>query len=84
MSEQERSEQLWNRAMLALGVKLVADSWHSGQWSKGYAKSCQADRILGELGFRPGAAHDPASDPDIRAVAAEYLWHHRRDVARNW
>ena len=83
MDPETRSEQEWNRAHLALAVRKIGSEYHSGQSSKGYAKSCQADRVLAMLGFRDGAggAHEW---PEVREMAAAYLWKHRHDVARNW
>lgn len=83
MNEQERGEQQWGRAILALAVKKLGSDWHSGPWSKGYRKLCQADRILRSLEFLPGAS-DPHEWPEVRDTAAAYLWAHRRDVAREW
>lgn len=78
-----RDDRLWNRAILALAVRMIGSQYHSGQWSKGYRKLCQADTILGQLGFRQGA-RDPEAWPEVREIAASYLWKHRHDVARNW
>lgn len=83
MTEDARSEQNWNRAFLALAVRKIASGRHSGQWSKGYRKYCQAMRILDRLGFREGAGN--AEDyEEVRSIAASYLWAHRREIARNW
>ncbi len=73
----------WNSAILALAVRKIASERHSGQWSLGYRKLCQANRILDGLGFREGAA-DPERWPEVRATAAEYLWKHRREIRAHW
>lgn len=83
MTEHERSEQQWRRAELALAVESISASYHSGQWSEGYRKGCQASRILDALEFRHGAGN-PWDWPEVRSIAAAYLWKHRRAVAREW
>lgn len=83
MTTEARSEQNWTRAFLALAVRKIASERHSGQWSIGYRKYCQATRILDRLGFREGAGN--AEDyEEVRSIAAAYLWAHRREIARNW
>lgn len=83
MSEYERSEQQLNRAYMALAVQRIASEYHSGQWSKGYAKGCQASRILRRLGFRDGSGNAWEFE-EVRSLAAAYLWRHRREIVATW
>ena len=84
MTEQERSEQQWDRAKLALAYQVIGSRWHSGQWSVGYRKLSQAQNILDELGYQPGACYDAERDPEIRELAAVILFTHRHEIAREW
>lgn len=72
-----------SRLILALAVRKLASERHSGQWSTGYRKLCQAQRILDGIGFREGAS-DPHKWPEVRECAAAFLAKHRREIARNW
>lgn len=59
---------------------IVASRWHSGQWSKGYAKLSQLSR----MGYRPSLSVQDASDPEARSAAACLLWNKRREIKRTW
>ena len=82
MSEYERSEQQWNRALLALAVRRIAYDY-SGYGSKARQKAYQAERILAKLAFRANGSK-PEEWSDVRSIAAAYLWKHRREIVATW
>lgn len=69
-----------DRFEICAAYYLVASRYHSGQWSKGYRKLSQADR----LGFHPGPMFGQCKGSDERNAAASLLWAKRREIAREW
>jgi len=57
---------------------IIASRYHSGQWSKGYAKLSQLSR----MGFWPGPS--PETDQGFRDHAAALLWNRRHEILREW
>lgn len=71
---------MFDRFEIVAAYYLIASRWHSGQWSKGYRKLCQADR----MGFRPGVRFGEEKHSDERNAAAALLWQRRREIRREW
>ena len=67
-----------DRMTVVAAYYLIASRYHSGQWSKGYRKLSQCDR----LGFRPGLSFE--QDPDVRDAAAALLRARRHEIRRTW
>jgi len=82
MTEEERSEQQWNRAILALAYWRLGGEYHSGGSSLGYRKLSQASRILGRLEFGWGGS--PENWDSVRDTAAAILRKRRRYIMANW
>jgi hypothetical protein len=68
-----------SRFDVTLAYYVIASRYHSGQWSKGYAKLSQCSRI----GLNIGMSY-PEREPDIRALAAQLLWKRRREIRKHW
>jgi len=59
----------------------IANRYHSGQWSRGYAKLSQLSRI----GYDPGpASFEHRRDSDERLAAAALLRKRRREIRLEW
>jgi hypothetical protein len=71
---------MFDRFLVCAAYYLVASQYHSGQWSKGYRKLCQCDRI----GFKPGIFFNEAKGCEERNEAAKLLWKRRREILRDW
>ena len=68
-----------DRYLILAAYAMVAQRWHSGQWSVGYRKLSRC----ATLGLRMGhGAYRRGSDE--RREAARLLWKRRREVARHW
>lgn len=67
-----------DRYLIKAAYAIVAQRWHSGQWSKGYEKLCIAMR-----GLRlPDSAYRKGSEE--RSEAARLLFARRREIKREW
>jgi hypothetical protein len=70
-----------SRFLVCAAFKYAAECFHSGQWSKGYAKLCQLDRI----GYREGLGNcwKQKESPE-RNEAALLLWKRRKEIRLTW
>lgn len=60
---------------------IIASRYHTGQWSKGYAKLSQLTRI----GYRPGLANwSKERGSEERSAAARLLWRRRNEIRLHW
>jgi hypothetical protein len=70
-----------DRFLTCAAYRIVASRYHTGQWSRGYAKLSRLSRI----GYNPGLAsweNQPGSDE--RTVAARLLARRRREIRLEW
>lgn len=67
-----------NRFAICGAYWLIANRYHSGQWSKGYEILSR----LALLGFKPGLR--PEHDQEFRDHAAALLWSRRREILASW
>lgn len=68
-----------DRFLICAAFYIVASAYHSGQWSRGYAKLSQLARMgyaPPRLGFARGS--------DERNAAAALLRARRREIVRTW
>jgi hypothetical protein len=70
-----------DRFLICAAYKYAAEHFHSGQWSKGYAKLCQVHRI----GYREGLGNVwKVKGSEERDAAAALLWKRRREIRLEW
>ena len=70
-----------DRLLICAAYWIVANRYHSGQASKGYAKLSQ----LARMHYSPGlASWEKARGSDERAAAARLLARRRREIRLEW
>jgi hypothetical protein len=68
-----------DRFMICSAFYIVAERYHSGQWSKGYSVLSR----LARLRFQPARSYDRKYSEE-RSEAARLLWKRRREIKENW
>lgn len=72
---------MMDRLVTCAAYWICASRYHSGQWSKGYAKLSQLSRI----GYRPGlASWAKEKGSEERSAAAALLRRRRREIKLEW
>jgi len=67
--------------LICAAFHIVASEYHTGQWSKGYAKLSQLSR----MGYSPGlGSWRDEKHSEERNAAAALLWKHRREIRLTW
>ena len=70
-----------DRFLVCAAYWIVASRYHSGQWSRGYAKLSQLSRI----GYNPGlASWEHRRGSEERQAAATLLRKKRREIRLEW
>jgi hypothetical protein len=70
-----------DRMLTCAAYWIVASRYHSGQWSKGYAKLSQLARIH----YNPGrASWENERGSEERSAAARLLARRRREIRLEW
>ena len=71
----------FDRFLICAAYYIVAQQYHSGQWSKGYRKLSQLSR----MGFRLELSLDrwaQLKGTEERNAATELLWKRKREIVR--
>ena len=70
-----------DRFLICAAYWICANRYHSGQWSRGYAKLSQLSR----MGYNPGrASWANEKGSDERTAAAALLRRRRREIRLEW
>ena len=70
-----------DRFLTCAAYWIIASRYHTGQWSKGYAKLSQLSR----MGYNPGlASWESQRGSEERVAAARLLARRRREIRLEW
>jgi hypothetical protein len=69
-----------DRFLTCAAYWIIASRYHTGQWSKGYAKLSQLSR----MGFNQGFSGWERRGSEERAAAASLLARRRREIKLEW
>jgi len=70
-----------DRILICQAFHYAASQFHSGQWSRGYSKLCQLQR----MGFRSGLGNTfKEKGSEERNAAAALLWKRRKEIRLTW
>lgn len=67
----------FDRFEICAAYYIIAERYHSGQWSKGYSILSRLSR----MGYRPTLGGFEQGDRD---AAASLLWKSRREIVKTW